>query len=185
VRKDEFFKDARDDLTGPLAGVRILEITSTWAGPMCGMVLADLGADVIKVEITAGDVARFLIPMPGSEVACMHATVNRNKRSLAIDMTTDDGRQVLLDIAAESDILLENFRAGALSRHGLGYEDVKAVKPDIVYVSITGWGQFGPEHDAAGYDPLAQARRSVRWPRSGTATRRARVSTSISPCSIR
>ncbi|MEM7094827.1 MAG: CoA transferase [Actinomycetota bacterium] len=157
MEKSEFFRDARDDLTGPLAGVKVLEITSTWAGPMCGVLLADLGAEVIKVEITAGDVARYLIPIPGSEVHLMHATVNRNKRSLAIDMTSDEGRSILLDLAAQSDILVENFKSGVLPRHGLGYDDVKAVKDDIVYVSITGWGQFGPDHEAAGYDPLAQA----------------------------
>jgi formyl-CoA transferase len=82
VEKDEFFADARDDLTGPLAGVRVLEVTTTWAGPMAGVVLADLGADVIKVEIPSGDVARSLIPIPDTEVSLMHATVNRNKRSL-------------------------------------------------------------------------------------------------------
>ena len=157
MRKDEFFSEARDDLTGPLGGVKVLEVTSTWAGPMCGVVLADLGADVIKVEIPTGDVARFIIPIPDSEISVMNATVNRNKRSLAIDMTTPEGKQVLLDLAAQSDIVLENFKAGVLARHGLGYDDIKAVKPDIIYVSVTGWGQFGPDHEAAGYDPLAQA----------------------------
>ncbi len=157
MEKEDFFADARNDLTGPLAGVRVLEVTSTWAGPMAGVVLADLGADVVKVEILAGDVARALIPLPGSEVSLMHATVNRNKRSLSIDLTSDEGSQILLDLATKCDIFLENFRAGALARNGLGYEHVKAVKPDIVYVSVTGWGQFGPEHEAAGYDPIAQA----------------------------
>lgn len=155
--KSEFYREARDDLTGPLAGVRVLEITSTWAGPMSGAVLADLGADVIKVEIPTGDVARFLMMIPGTDVSVMHATVNRNKRSLAMDMTADEGRELLLELSATSDILIENFRSGTLNRHGLGYEHVRVVKPDIVYVSITGWGQFGPDHEAAGYDPLAQA----------------------------
>lgn len=157
MRKEDFFGEARDDLTGPLDGVTVLEITSTWAGPMCGVVLADLGADVVKVEIPSGDVARFLIPIPDTEISVMNATVNRNKRSLAIDMTKPEGRQVLLDLAAEADILLENFRSGVLARNGLGFDDVKAVNPDIIYVSVTGWGQFGPDHEAAGYDPLAQA----------------------------
>ena len=155
--KHEFFKNAREDLTGPLAGVKVLEVTSTWAGPMCGVVLADLGAEVVKVEIPSGDVARSIIPIPDSEISVMHATVNRNKRSLAIDMTRPEGRQVLLDLAAEVDIVVENFKSGVLARHGLGYDDLTAVKPDIVYVSVTGWGQFGPDHEAAGYDPLAQA----------------------------
>ena len=157
MHKHEFFEDARDDLTGPLAGVRVLEVTSTWAGPMCGVVLADLGADVVKVEIPSGDVARSIIPIPDSEISVMHATVNRNKRSLAIDMTRPEGRQVLVDLAAQVDIVVENFKSGVLARHGLGYDDLVAVKPDIVYVSVTGWGQFGPNHEAAGYDPLAQA----------------------------
>lgn len=157
MQKEEFFADARDDLTGPLAGVRVLGLTTTWAGPMSGAVLADLGADVIKVEILTGDVARSIIPLPGTEAHLMHATVNRNKRSLAIDLTSDDGAKILLDLAATCDIVLENFKVGTLARHGLGYEHVKAVKPDIVYVSVTGWGQYGPDHEAAGYDPLAQA----------------------------
>lgn len=157
MQKDQFFANARDDLTGPLAGVRVLEVTTTWAGPMCGAVLADLGADVIKAEIPTGDVARALMPLPDTEVSLMHATVNRNKRSLAIDMTSEEGRRTLLDLAAQSDIFLENFKAGTLDRHGLGYEHVQAVKPDIVYVSVTGWGQYGPDHQAAGYDPMAQA----------------------------
>lgn len=157
VQKEDFFADARDDLAGPLAGVRVLEVATTWAGPLAGAVLADLGADVIKVEIPTGDVARALMPLPDTDVSLMHATVNRNKRSLALDMTSDEGRQIVLELAAQSDVMLENFKAGTLIRHGLGYEDVKAVKPDIVYVSVTGWGQFGPDHEAAGYDPMAQA----------------------------
>ncbi len=140
MEKDEFFADARDDLTGPLAGVRVLEVTTTWAGPMAGVVLADLGADVVKVEIPSGDVARSLIPLPDTEVSLMHATVNRNKRSLAIDLTSDEGTQIVLDLVTKCDIFLENFKAGTLARQGLGYEQVKAVKPDIVYVSVTGWG---------------------------------------------
>lgn len=157
MEKAEFFSEARDDLTGPLAGMRVLEVTSTWAGPMCGVMFADLGADVVKVEVPTGDVARYLIDAPGTEVKIMHATVNRNKRSIAIDMTSDDGRKVVHELAAQADIFLENFKTGTLARHGLGYADIKAIKPDIVYVSITGWGQFGPDHSAAGYDPIAQA----------------------------
>lgn len=157
MQKDEFFAEARDDLTGPLAGVRVLEVATTWAGPLVGAVLADLGADVIKVEIPTGDVARALMPLPDTDVSLMHATVNRNKRSISLDMTSDDGRQTILDLAATSDIFLENFKVGTLARHGLGYDHVKAAKPDIIYVSVTGWGQFGPDHQAAGYDPMAQA----------------------------
>jgi formyl-CoA transferase len=158
MTKDEFYSDARTDLTGPLAGIRVLEATTSWAGPMCGTVLADLGADVIKVEIPSGDVGRALSPMlPGTDVSFAHATVNRNKRALTLDVRCAEGRDVFLEVAAQSDVVVENFKVGTMQRYGLGYDQVRAVKPDIVYVSITGWGQFGPNHEAAGYDPLAQA----------------------------
>ncbi|MGH7818143.1 MAG: CaiB/BaiF CoA transferase family protein, partial [Candidatus Binatia bacterium] len=127
-------------------------------GPMCGAVLADLGADVIKVEIPGGEVGRQISPMlPGTTVGFAHATVNRNKRSLTLDLRRAEGRDIFLELAARSDIVVENFTAGTMERWGLGYEAVRAVKPDIVYVSITGWGQFGPYQDRVGYDPLAQA----------------------------
>lgn len=158
MNKEQFYQNARSDLTGPMDGVRVLEVTTTWAGPMCAAVLGDLGADVVKVEIPTGDVGRAIAPMiPGTEVGFAHATVNKNKRSLCIDIRSDEGRDVILKLAGETDILVENFKVGTMARYGLGYEDVQAVKPDIVYVSVTGWGQFGPNHEAAGYDPLAQA----------------------------
>jgi len=156
--KEEFYRDARTDLTGPLDGVRVLEATTTWAGPMCCAVLADLGADVIKVEIPTGDVGRAISPMlPGTEVSFMHATVNRNKRSLSLDVRSDEGRDIFLKLAEQSDIVVENFKVGTMSGYGLGYEHIRAIKPDTIYISITGWGQYGPNHEQAGYDPLAQA----------------------------
>ena len=144
MKKEEFYKEARQDLTGPLDGVRVLEATTTWAGPMCAAVLADLGADVIKVEIPSGDVGRAISPMlPGTDVSFMHATVNRNKRSLSIDVRSEEGKNIFLNLATESDIVVENFKVGTMSGYDLGYEDVRKVKPDIVYVSITGWGRLG------------------------------------------
>jgi len=158
MKKEEFYSEARSDLAGPLAGVRVLEATTSWAGPMCGTVLADLGADVIKVEIPSGDVGRAIFPMlPGTDISFAHATVNRNKRALTLDVRREEGRDVFLQLAAESDLIVENFKVGTMARYGLGYEQIRAIKPDTVYVSITGWGQFGPNHEAAGYDPLAQA----------------------------
>ena len=137
MKKEEFYKEARQDLTGPLDGVRVLEATTTWAGPMCAAVLADLGADVIKVEIPSGDVGRAISPMlPGTEVSFMHATVNRNKRSLSIDVRSEEGKDIFLKLASESDIVVENFKVGTMSGYDLGYEDIRKVKPDIVYVSI-------------------------------------------------
>ncbi len=158
MKKEDFFKEARTDLTGPLAGVRVLDVTTSWAGPMCCNVLADLGADVIKVEIPSGDVSRAVSPsLPGTQVSFMHATVNRNKRSLVLDIRQEEECAKLLKIAEQTDIFVENFKVGTMAGYGLGFDDVRRVKPDIVYVSITGWGQYGPNCEAAGYDPLAQA----------------------------
>jgi formyl-CoA transferase len=158
VKKSEFFRRARNDLPGPLGGVRVIEATTTWAGPMCGAVLADLGADVIKVELPCGEVARQITPLlPGTQVSFFHGTVNRNKRSLTLDVRRNEGRDVFLELARKSDVLVENFKAGTMDKYGLGYEDVRAVKADIIYVSVTGWGQFGPYHQGPGYDPLAQS----------------------------
>ncbi len=158
--KDDFYADARRDLAGPLDGVRVLEATTTWAGPMCGCVLADFGADVVKVEMPGGEMARRAPPMlPGTNppVSFMHATVNRNKRSLTLDLRRPEGRDVFLRLAARADVVIENFRPGVMDGYGLGYHGVRAVRRDVVYVSISGFGQFGPDAERAGYDPLAQA----------------------------
>ncbi|MFT6434564.1 MAG: formyl-CoA transferase [Candidatus Azotimanducaceae bacterium] len=158
MKKTDFYRNARTDIPGPLSGIRVLEATTTWAGPMCAAVLADFGADVIKVEIPSGDVSRAVQPfLPGTEVSSMHGIVNRNKRALSVDVRTEQGRDIFLKLAASADIIVENFKVGTMAGYGLGYEQLCALKPDIVYVSITGWGQFGPNHEAAGYDPLAQA----------------------------
>jgi formyl-CoA transferase len=160
VEKSEFFREARRDLTGPLSGLRVLEATTTWAGPMCGCMLADFGADVIKVEHPQGEVARRSPPMlPGTEppLSFMHATLNRNKRSLSLDLRRDEGREIFLKLAERSDIEIENFKPGTMSRWGVGYEEVRARRSDTIYVSISGYGQFGPDHERVGYDPLAQA----------------------------
>src|SRR5881409_265688 len=106
MRKAEFYREARSDTPGPLAGVRVLEATTTWAGPMCGAVLADLGADVIKVELPGGEVGRSLTPLlPGTRTSFIHATVNRNKRSLTLDVRCAEGREIFLKLAAESDLV--------------------------------------------------------------------------------
>ena len=157
MRKDEFYAAARDDLLGPLDGVRVLDITTTWAGPMCTCVLADFGADVVKVEEPEGDVVRRLPPMLPNGESFAHVAVNRNKRCISLDLRVDEGRDILRRLVAETDILVENFRPGTLAKWGLGYRDLCEVKPDLIYVSISGWGQFGPNHARAGYDPLAQA----------------------------
>jgi len=161
MEKRDFFRDARRDTTGPLAGLRVLEACTTWAGPHCAALLGDFGADVIKVELPGGEVARRLPPfLPGhaKPISSFHATVNRNKRSLTLDLRKPEGRDLFLRLAERSDFVVENFRPGTLAGWGLGYADVRPVRPDVIYVSITGFGQFGPDHDRAGYDPIAQAR---------------------------
>ena len=158
--KDAFFAGARRDLAGPLDGVRVIEATTTWAGPMCGCILADFGADVVKVELPGGEMARRAPPhLPGTDppVSFMHATVNRNKRSLTLDLRRPEGRDAFLRLAARADVVVENFRPGVMDGYGLGWDGVRAVKRDAIYVSISGFGQFGPDADRAGYDPLAQA----------------------------
>ncbi len=156
--KSDFFAEAREDLTGPLAGIRVLETTTTWAGPMAGCILADYGADVIKIEHPDGEVIRRLPPLiPDSSSTIPNETVNRNKRNLSLDLRTDGGRALFLRLCRSTDILIENFRPGTLADWGLGYEHVRAAKPDIIYVSISGYGQFGELSDRVGYDPVAQS----------------------------
>jgi formyl-CoA transferase len=160
MEKSEFFRDARSDIPGPLAGVRVLEATTSRAGPMCACVLADLGADVIKVEDPQGEVARRLppfLPDTNPPVSFAQATVNRNKRSLTLDLRTPRGREIFLALTQQSDIVVQNFRPGTLDKWGVGFAECRRVKPDIIYISISGFGQFGPIHDRVAYDPLAQA----------------------------
>ena len=160
MEKSEFYREARSDLPGPLAGIRVVEATTTWAGPMCGCLLADLGADVIKVEHPAGEIARRsppLLPDTDPPVSFMHATVNRNKRSLTLDLRHPEGRDLFLALVQHADIVVENFRPGTLDRWGAGWATLRARRPDLVFVSISGHGQFGSRSGQLGYDPLAQA----------------------------
>lgn len=160
MEKADFYRDARTDLPGPLAGIRVLELTTTWAGPLCGCVLADFGAEVVKVEIPGGEVGRRILPMlPGQQrpVSFFHATVNRNKRSLTLDVRTAEGRALFLRVAAGFDVVVENFRPGVLARWGIGYPALRAQRDDAILVSISAFGQFGPDADLPGYDPIAQA----------------------------
>jgi crotonobetainyl-CoA:carnitine CoA-transferase CaiB-like acyl-CoA transferase len=157
MNKQDFYAHARDDVTGPLDGITVVEATTTWAGPMAACVLADFGATVIKVEHPEGEVARRLPPfLPDSKLTIFNETVNRNKQSLSLDLRQEPGKQVFLDLCASANIVIENFRPGTMTKWGVGYRDVAAVKPDIIYVSISGFGQFGELSDRVGYDPLAQ-----------------------------
>ena len=148
---------------GQLSHIRVLDLSRIMAGPWAGQILADLGADVIKVERPGtGDDTRawgppFLKGPGGQSDAGYFLAVNRGKRSVAIDLATAEGQDVVRKIAAKSDIVLENFKAGSLARYGLAYEDLKKVNPRIIYCSITGFGQDGPRRDQAAYDFMIQA----------------------------
>lgn len=152
-------------MTGPLSHIRVLDLSRIMAGPWASQVLADLGADVVKIERPeAGDDTRgwgppFLTGSDGrpTRESGYYLSVNRGKRSVAVDLATPRGQAVVRALAARSDIVLENFKAGALARYGLAYADLKAVKPDLIYCSITGFGQSGPRRDAAAYDFMIQA----------------------------
>ncbi len=163
----EFFREARNDLDGPLQGVRVLEAATTWAGPRCAGMLADYGADVIKIELAGSpDVAHRLPPFlehADPPISFFDAAVNRNKRNIALDLKRPAGRDVFLELARGADVVVQGFRPGVMAKWGCGYEQVRAVKPDIVYVSISGYGQYGPYRTRSGYDPQAQAMSGLMW----------------------
>jgi crotonobetainyl-CoA:carnitine CoA-transferase CaiB-like acyl-CoA transferase len=151
-------------MAGPLSHIRVLDLSRILAGPWAGQVLADLGADVVKVERPgAGDDTRgwgppFLKDKAGRDTrdAGYFLAVNRGKRSIAIDLADQEGQRIVRALAARADIVLENFKTGALGKFGLGYGDLSAVNPALIYCSITGFGQSGPRRDQAAYDFMIQ-----------------------------
>jgi len=141
----------------PLTGMRVLELTHAWAGPLCGMMLADMGAEVIKIESPAQKPeARGGFPYAAGESVIFMMT-NRNKKSVAIDIKDERGRQTFLNLVRTADVLIQNMRPGALDRLGLSYDDVKAVNPRLIYTSLSGYGHTGPDARRAGVDQVAIA----------------------------
>jgi len=144
----------------PLSGIKVLELARILAGPWCGQVLADLGADVIKVESPEGDDTRKwgppYIERDGEKSAAYFHAANRGKRSVTADFSTEEGRELVIKLAARSDVLIENFKLGGLKKYGLDYESLKKVNPRLIYCSITGFGQDGPYAPRAGYDFMIQ-----------------------------
>ena len=146
--------------TGPLAGLVVFDLTRVLAGPTCVQMLGDLGADVIKIEKpgTGDDTRGFAPPvMPGTQDSAYFVGANRNKRSVTLDIATAEGQAIAHRLIAQSDIMVENFKVGALARYGLGYEQLHALHPGLIYCSITGFGQTGPYAPRPGYDSLVQA----------------------------
>jgi crotonobetainyl-CoA:carnitine CoA-transferase CaiB-like acyl-CoA transferase len=140
----------------PLEGVRVLDLTSVMAGPYCSMLLGDMGADVIKIEsFPDGDTSRAFVPQIRGESYCF-TVLNRNKRSLAIDMKSAKGRNIVHQLAKRADIITENFRPGVVKKLGLDYESLRQDNPGLVYASMSGFGQTGPYAGRGGYDIIAQ-----------------------------
>ena len=141
-----------------LAGVRVLDFTRVLAGPFCTMILADLGADVIKVESLDGDETRqWGPPFDNQGRSAYYLSVNRNKRSLTLNLKSTAGQQIARQLAAQSHIVVENFKLGGMAAFGLGYDDLHALNPALVYASISGFGQTGPYSERPGYDFIIQA----------------------------
>lgn len=146
-----------DKSSGPLDGVRVIEVTTTWSGPMAGCILADFGAEVIRVEHPSGDVTRrFGFQFPGSNESVLYQTVNRNKKSMTLDLHDDRAQEITRKLIETADILIENFRQGTLAGWGLDYETCASRNPRLVYASITGFGQNGPYSRHPAYDPIIQ-----------------------------
>jgi crotonobetainyl-CoA:carnitine CoA-transferase CaiB-like acyl-CoA transferase len=145
-----------EKMPGALSGVRILDLSTMVAGPVATMMLADQGADVIKIESPSGDLMRRFTyspdRMPASFLCC-----NRNKRSLSVDLKSRDGREIVCKLATTADAFVHNFRPGTIESMGLGEETVRGIRPDIVYVSISGFGENGPYAQSRAYDPVIQA----------------------------
>jgi crotonobetainyl-CoA:carnitine CoA-transferase CaiB-like acyl-CoA transferase len=153
-------------LSLPLQGLRVLDFSQFLAGPYAALKLADMGADVVKVERAGtGDLSRHLYLTDtriGGESTIFHA-INRNKRSVAVDMKSDSDRAALRALVGDADVVLQNFRPGVIERLGFGYETVRQINPKVVYGSVTGYGTEGPWVDLPGQDLLAQARSGMMW----------------------
>jgi formyl-CoA transferase len=150
------------ETAGPLSGVRVLDLSRVLAGPYATMILGDLGADVIKVEQpgTGDDTRAWGPPWAGTESA-YYLSVNRNKRGITVNLKSAEGQAIIRDLAATSDIVVENFKLGALERMGLGYEQLREVNPRLVWATVSGYGPDGPWADRAGYDFVVQGESGI------------------------
>ncbi|MGD1870307.1 MAG: CaiB/BaiF CoA transferase family protein [Neomegalonema sp.] len=148
--------ETNDDAFGPLNGVRVIELAHIMAGPVCGMMLADMGADVVKVEKPSGDDSRRMTPPTVNGESAAFLMMNRNKRGVALDLKQDAGRDLLRQLLRGADVVIENYRRDTMEKLGLGYESLRAENPGLIYVAISGFGRTGPYADRGGFDLIAQ-----------------------------
>lgn len=142
--------------TGPLAGMKVIELAHIMAGPVCGLMLADMGADVIKVEKPDGDDSRRFVPPAIHGESAAYMMMNRNKRGLALNLKDPEAVKVLHRLLEEADVVIENYRMGTMERLGLGYDDLRAINPRLIYCEISGFGRTGPYAERGGFDLIAQ-----------------------------
>lgn len=167
------------ETTNPLHGCRILDLTTNISGPFATMILGDLGAEVIKIErLDTGDDARQMTPFFG-EWSAYFAGINRNKKSVAVDIKQEQGMEVIRELAATCDIVIENFRGGKAEKLGLGYDHMKAIRGDVIYCSLSAYGQVGELKNNPGYDALVQAQTGILSINGTTANDVARVGVSL------
>ncbi len=149
--------------SGPLAGIRVIDLTAMVMGPYCTQIMADMGADVIKIEPPAGDNTRFISVGPESGMSGVFVNVNRGKRSVVLDLRTDKDKRILQQLVEKADVFIHAMRARAVAKLGFSYEDVKALNPSIVYTNCYGYGRRGPYRDLTAYDDTIQADCGLPW----------------------
>ena len=142
--------------TGPLTGMKVIELAHIMAGPVCGLMLADMGADVIKVEKPQGDDSRRFVPPQIEGESAAYMMMNRNKRGIALNLKDPSARDVLHKLLSDADVVIENYRLGTMERLGLGYDDLAAINPRLIYCEISGFGRTGPYAERGGFDLIAQ-----------------------------
>src|SRR5690554_2890749 len=143
--------------TGPLSGIRVIDLTAMVMGPYCTQIMADMGADVIKVEPPAGDNTRYISVGPEPGLGGVFVNVNRGKRSIVLDLRSEEGKNALRELVKTGDVFIHSMRAKAIARLGFGYADVAAINPRIVYTNCYGYGRRGRDADLTAYDDTIQA----------------------------
>lgn len=146
-----------NERVGPLTGVKVIELAHIMAGPVCGLMLADMGAEVIKVEkIPGGDDSRRFVPPTQGDESAAYMMMNRNKRGIALNLKTDGGKEILHRLLKDADMVIENYRKGTMEKLGFGYETLKEINPKLICVELSGFGRTGPYADRGGFDLIAQ-----------------------------